>query len=79
MKQSIKKAETIRLELKKPNKILTICSLEKKKKLNSKIQQIESRRMKKQHASNNHKKAGVATLLPDKWILSKKKKMLLEI
>ena len=31
MKQSIKKAETIRLELKKPNKILTICSLEKKK------------------------------------------------
>ena len=46
----------------------------KKKKLNSKIQQIESRRMKKQHASNNHKKAGVATLLPDKWILSKKKK-----
>ena len=51
----------------------------KKKKLNSKIQEIESRRMKKQHASNNHKKAGVATLLPDKWILSKKKKMLLEI
>lgn len=30
MKQSIEKAEIIRLELKKPNKILTICSLEKK-------------------------------------------------
>ena len=46
----------------------------KKKMLNSKIQQIESRRTKKQHPSNNHKKAGVATLLPDKQILSKKKK-----
>lgn len=42
--------------------------------LNSKIQQTESRRTKKQHPSNNHKKAGVATLLPDKQILSKKKK-----
>lgn len=79
MKQSIEKAEIIRLELKKPNKILTICSLEKKM-LNSKIQQTESRRTKKQHPSNNHKKAGVATLLPDKQILSKKKKKkLLEI
>lgn len=49
-------------------------SRKKEHMLNSKIQQIESRRMKNQHASNSHKKAGVAPLLPDKWILSNKKK-----
>ena len=61
MKQSIGKTEIIRLEFKKLNKILTMCSLEKKNMLNSKIQQMEGRRMKIQPASNNHKSWGSYT------------------